>query len=102
MTLIIAPNKVIAARLDRVLAKMQDLGAPTIKAYWDGEKYWAVEGSHRLAAAKILGLTPVIEEVNIDDEIEHDIEGVDSNRVDAILDYLSDGRPEALFDFNLR
>ena len=49
-----------AGNLVDVVRKMETRGAPTIKAVFDGEAYYALEGSHRIAAAKILGLIPII------------------------------------------
>jgi hypothetical protein len=60
--------------LDAVIDAMRGLGAPVIKAVWD-ECYglWiALEGSHRLVAAQALGLTPVIEPVEYDDDTTTD------------------------------
>lgn len=100
--ILIAPNKTNAKHLAEVVAEMQVLGTPTIRAYWDGEKYWAVEGSHRIAAANQLGLTPIIVEVDEDDIIDDsDIEDAASNSVRDILDYLSDGKPDADNYYNI-
>lgn len=55
-----------AKHLVAVVKKMRKLGAPTIRCMYDGEVYKAVEGTHRLAAAAQLGLTPII--VNLDPE----------------------------------
>lgn len=52
--------------LAEVKAKMQKLGTPTIRAIWS-EAYgmWmAVEGCHRIRAAKDLGLTPNIKDIS--------------------------------------
>ncbi len=44
--------------LGEVIAEMREMGRPTIRAVeYDGD-YFAVEGSHRLAAAHYLKLTP--------------------------------------------
>ena len=45
-------------RLAEVIADMRKLGAPTIEVVDCGDYYQALEGSHRLAAAQALGLTP--------------------------------------------
>jgi hypothetical protein len=60
--------------LDAVTQEMERLGAPTLKAVWlDGYQAWmALEGSHRIAAAQALGLTPEIEEVEYDPEATTD------------------------------
>lgn len=55
--------------LDRVVAQMRDMGAPVIRAAWDptNEHWVAVEGCHRVRAAKVLGLIPTIVEIPADD-----------------------------------
>ena len=55
--------------LDQVVAEMQTLGAPTVKAVWMEcwDSWCALEGCHRLRAAEVLGLTPEIEAVEYDD-----------------------------------
>lgn len=47
-------------RLDRVVERMKTLGAPEIRAYFDGTIWHAREGTHRLRAAKLLGFTPTL------------------------------------------
>ena len=43
-----------------VVAEMKRRGPPRIRAYFDGEVWHAREGTHRLRAAKLLGLPPVL------------------------------------------
>lgn len=43
-----------------VVAEMRDRGAPTIRVVQRGPIFYALEGSHRLAAAHYLGLEPKI------------------------------------------
>ena len=54
--------------LCQVQKEMEILGAPRIRAFWNAEfDHWcAVEGCHRIRAAKALGLKPVI--IALDDE----------------------------------
>ncbi len=47
-----------AAKLAEVIAEMQALGTPTIEVVDCGDHYMALEGSHRLAAAHALNITP--------------------------------------------
>jgi len=56
--------------LKEVMKEMKTLGAPTIKAVWmDCYGHWAaLEGCHRIRAAKELGLVPNIEEVEYSDD----------------------------------
>jgi len=54
-----APNRINAQHLETVVADMKELGAPTIRVVKNpAGGYAALEGSHRLAAAKELGLKP--------------------------------------------
>ena len=50
--------------LEEVKSEMMKLGAPTIRAIWDETQgMWrAIEGCHRIRAAKELGITPIIKE----------------------------------------
>ena len=59
--------------LDEVIANMKKMGAPTIKAYYDEAEgiYFATEGCHRIRAAKKLGIMPVIDIIDWEEEIEN-------------------------------
>jgi len=71
-------HPVNSEHLADVIETMKALGSPEIKACFDGEAYWALEGSHRIAAAHALGLVPVIIEVDPEDVIFNaDIESND-------------------------
>lgn len=72
---IIVPHKVDQAHLIKVVDDMRQLGAPTIRAIWlDYADSWvALEGTHRLNAAKKIGITPTIQEVSYDDVCDMDI-----------------------------
>lgn len=65
MKILLAHDHYDEAHLEQVATEMQTMGAPTIKAVympcWDA--YVALEGCHRIRAAKRLGLTPEIDEV---------------------------------------
>lgn len=56
--------------LAKVIDEMKILGAPKIKAVWmECYGHWAaLEGCHRIRAAKALGLIPEIDEVGYDDD----------------------------------
>ena len=88
---IVAPNETDANKMSDVVMVMRELGAPTIKAYWDGEKHIALEGSHRIAAAVELGLDIDIDEVELDDEMAHDVYDCDSNLVADLLEFVGGG-----------
>jgi hypothetical protein len=64
-----------AVRLTAIKAEMSSLGAPTIRVVDCGDHFMALEGSHRLAAAKALGLVPELVVYGQDDMI--DIAGFD-------------------------
>jgi hypothetical protein len=49
-----------ADKLAHVIEQMCSLGSPSIEVVDCGDYYMALEGSHRLAAAHELGLTPVL------------------------------------------
>jgi hypothetical protein len=57
---IVIPNEINPQHLDEVIAEMRVLGAPRIRAIVDADRYRAIEGSHRIAAAGYLGLVPEI------------------------------------------
>lgn len=72
--------------LAAVIEEMKTLGAPTIKAVWMEcyDHFAALEGCHRIRAAKALGLVPEIEEVEYSDEL---VEGMqDDFTVEQIAD----------------
>lgn len=68
--MIYAIHRPDAGRLETVKAEMIELGAPTIRVVFDGDKYIALEGSHRLAAAHQLGIMPMLEVLEQDEEID--------------------------------
>lgn len=49
-----------SGHLGEVVAEMVIAGAPTIRAVQQGEGLYALEGSHRIAAAWHLGLIPKV------------------------------------------
>ena len=73
---------------------MARLGPPTIRAVRDGKIYFAIEGSHRIAAAARLGMTPIIKEVTLTDRVRHDFDNIgDRASVAEIIAYLSGKHP---------
>lgn len=84
MKKVIALHEIDEAKLVGVMAEMRRLGAPTIRVIEEAGRFWAVEGTHRLEAAKRLGLTPRIEVI-------------DSSDPDAIIDSLDlDGEGQSM------
>lgn len=68
---IIIMNEPEPKHLAEVKEQMKIMGTPKIRAFYDKAEglYWALEGSHRIIAAKELGLEPEIEEVEYNDEL---------------------------------
>lgn len=100
--IISAINKTEASHLLEVIEEMKVLGAPVIRVYDNGDEIIALEGSHRLAAAAALDLTPVIVRMDEADEMETDLDIYDDetgrpygNRpapVAVIVDYILQSR----------
>lgn len=72
---IVTINPINTEHLEHVIEQMRSLGVPKIKAVWieDMGLYVALEGTHRIAAAKALGLTPEIIDMPYSHEIVPDI-----------------------------
>jgi hypothetical protein len=100
MMTIYAPHQPYTEHLEMVKAQMQTLGSPAIRAFWSGDAWYAIEGSHRLAAAHELGLEPEIIEVEYDTVIsDHDFPDLDDTcAVADIIEYLYD-RPDTCYQF---
>jgi len=79
MTTIVTINHPEAKHLSAVKADMMKLGAPLIRAIRDDAQgvIIALEGSHRLAAAHDLGITPVLRILGDNDMISCDDIGYD-------------------------
>lgn len=87
---IVAINKVELEHLEAVTEVMRTKGAPTIRAWWTGEQYYALEGSHRLAAAQALGLVPEIVEIDAEALVDWDCDVNDQEWSGAVVDDLLD------------
>lgn len=48
------------AHLEHVIGEMRRRGAPRLRAFFDGEVWHCQEGTHRLRAAKALGVAPIM------------------------------------------
>jgi hypothetical protein len=70
MALVTAINHIDADHLAEVIAEMQTMGAPMIRCVETGYGLVAIEGSHRLAAAAALGLTPTLVLIDADEIVE--------------------------------
>jgi len=95
---IIAPHSPEKTKLAKVTAEMEKLGRPKIRVVFShndyGPIYRAIEGSHRLAAAAELELTPELIVLNEEDEItEHDFDHADlANALDSAMEPVWDGK----------
>ena len=56
--------------LEKVMGEMQELGAPIIRVVDCGDTYFALEGTHKLRAACLLGLAPTLEVVGEQDQVD--------------------------------
>jgi hypothetical protein len=70
MTTVYAINAAAEDHLEKVIAEMKVLGAPKIRVVDCGDYLMALEGSHRLAAAKILDLQPEFSVIDQDEMID--------------------------------
>ena len=77
--------------LAEVMAEMEALGAPVIRVIDCGDRYCAIEGSHRLTAARELGLTPEIEIIE-DGVVPEDVQGFEGGDWDALCEWATDPR----------
>lgn len=107
---IYAPHKVDAGsrKYRAIRAEMSSMGAPVIRAVDGGDCYYAIEGSHRLAIAAELGLTPIIDEIDdatmlVDVQHDFDLHAVDDDTdkwtIGDLISYVYDSR-EAAYEFD--
>lgn len=87
---IITVNKIDKVHLEVVKDEMAVKGAPVIKAVYNDAygAYIAFEGSHRIAAAKELGLTPIIAEIQFEDIVDVHNDFADKVSVRSLSDDL--------------
>ena len=66
LSIVLYHNHYNEEHLEEVKKIMQKRGTPTIRCFWDecNGIWFAVEGCHRLRAAKELGLIPVIKDIS--------------------------------------
>jgi hypothetical protein len=72
MRITLVHNHFDQSHLEKVIEEMKTLGIPTIRAFYDEieDEYVALEGCHRIRAAKELGLTPNVEVLNFSELAE--------------------------------
>lgn len=84
---------------DEMLVK----GAPVIRAVWMEcyDCYVALEGCHRIRAAKELDLIPVIDELNYDDikELPMNSDGFDFDNDSTFESFLDDAHRRTIIQF---
>lgn len=80
--------------LEAVKTEMQKRGTPAIRAIWS-ETYgmWmAIEGCHRIRAAKDLGITPVIKDISKGKTVTIQVDGENAKvKVSDLTEELQDG-----------
>jgi hypothetical protein len=88
--------------LAEVIEKMKTLGAPKIHAVWMEcyNHYAALEGCHRIRAAKVLGLVPEIIEVDYSDEMASTILGYDGDEDYPISEICDDSYKSTIVEFD--
>jgi hypothetical protein len=92
--IIIALHGIDAAKLEAIKSEMLTLGAPSVRCVEAGGEWYAIEGTHRLAAACELGLVPEIVEVTEESGPQTvDLDGDEDERdYQWIVDYVTDTR----------
>jgi len=81
MTIALVHTQYDNKHLDEVKNLMMSLGTPIIHAVWMEcyQMYAALDGCHRLRAAQMLGITPIIEEVEYSDDMASTVTGYDGD-----------------------
>lgn len=103
MTIALLHKHYSEKHLEEVANEMAVLGAPSIKAIWS-EVYgmWlAVEGCHRIRAAKQLGFEPIIDDISDDATVTMESDGEDTEvLVHDLLEELTENAPRTeIVDF---
>jgi hypothetical protein len=88
--------------LAEVIEQMKTLGAPKIHAVWMEcyGHFAALEGCHRIRAAKVLGLVPEIIEVDYSDEMASTILGYDGDEDYPISEICDDSYRSTIIEFD--
>jgi hypothetical protein len=68
-------------KLEEITEKVKELGEPRIQVVHIGADIFALEGSHRLAAASKLGLKPILCSLPLEAALATDIEVISANGV---------------------
>ena len=97
-----APHAPSPAHLRSVIAEMRRRGPPRLRALWRRTQgaWYALEGSHRAAAAQHLGLVPILERVRLRDEINHDTKSLwPDRRVASVVKFYDTMRLWVRYEF---
>lgn len=89
MTIILLHKHYDDAHLSEVSKKMLELGAPVIRGIHDRTtgSFLALEGCHRIRAAKALGITPELVDVGIYDEDGYiDFDAMEGLTINSLTD----------------
>lgn len=100
--IIYAPHAPEPFYLVEVIKKMRKRGAPRLHAYWrkKDNAWYALEGSHRTAAANQLGLVPVLDRVYLHWEINHDTSSIlPDRRVRSVLKFYDEHKWWVRYEF---
>ena len=93
MTIVLLHDNYSEKKLTAVINEMKVMGPPTIRVYDLGfdNLYQAIEGCHRLRAAELLDLDPIIVEVESSNKIwDLEIDNWDEYQEDDTLEILGD------------
>jgi hypothetical protein len=90
---VVALHGVNRSKVASVMREMEELGPPSIRCVEAGGYWYAIEGTHRLAAAFELGITPDIIEIDEDSGPQLvDLDGDEDEREYAwIYEYVTQG-----------
>ena len=101
MRIALVHNHFDSEKLQRVIEEMKVLGAPEIHAVWHpAYDHWvALEGCHRIRAAKELGLTPEIIEVEYGEEMASTVTGYDGDEDYPICEICDDSHNAVIIEF---
>jgi hypothetical protein len=88
-------------KLEAVKQQMETLGTPSIHAVYIEchDMYAALEGCHRIRAAKELGLTPVIIDVEYSDAMASTVLGYDGDDDYTISSICDDAYKSTIIEF---
>lgn len=100
--IIFAPHAPNDFKLHDVINRMRKLGPPSLHAYWrrKDRAWYALEGSHRTAAAKRLNLVPVLIRVYLRSEVKHDtFDVLPDKRVASVLKFYDERKYWVRYEF---